>query len=338
MDIDAVRITHLIRGMEDRGCSDDLIDAALTKSNLSRAQVHAKDCSVPYETEALFVREACSTLEDITFGAAAGLTLGNLALNSLAGYIGKYSRDLRRVVENTARFHDLIDPALLFSLRVSGNSASMELGWKDAFYAKYHRHTEFLVFGALSRLRSITETSFFPVEVRFDHEVGPRAKDFERLAGFPIVFGAERPEIIFSLSSLNIQVPTYDLQLRKHLSEYGERLLDELSEKKLEIRSRVVALVTAAPPGEIMSAHEVSVALGMSPRSFSRNLQKEGTSYREIIEELRYDLAKTFLRNGMALSEVAFLLAYRDQAAFSAAFKRWHGTAPSKFLSSGEAE
>ena len=145
------------------------------------------------------------------------------------------------------------------------------------------------------------------------------------------MFGAENPEIVLPLSSLNIPIPTYDQALREHLTAYGNRLLKDLPDRKPRLRSRVEGLIVAALPGQMLSAEDAASALGMSKRSFSRRLSEDQVSYREIVDDMRYDLARTFIRDGMSLSEIAFMLGYADQAAFSAAFKRWSGQAPRDF-------
>ncbi len=332
MDVDASRLKHLVRELEKSSSDTTIVKSTLKKSGLTSKDIAPEAKYFDYKKEALFVREACDALGDVTFGARAGSTWR--VSNSLTGYISKYSKNLRAAVENTSRFHDVVDPAVQYSLRVSGNSASFEVNWKDPSYAKYHRHTEFLIFGVWSRMRAITQTNFFPLEIRFDHEVKKSASRFQRLAGFPVVFGAESIEIILPLAALDIPVPTYDLRLREHLTEYGERLLKEQNNGKLTLRSRVEGLLTTALPTRILSSDEVAASLGMSPRTFTRRLKDDNLSFRSIVDNLRFDLSKTFMKDEMALSEIAFALGYADQAAFSTAFKRWSGIAPRSYAQS----
>lgn len=329
MDVDASRLTHMIAVLEQSGADAGTVARVLSEAGLTRADAAPAAKTYDYEKEARFVRAATDALQDITFGARAGLTWRES--NSLTGYIGKYSRDLRAAIENTSRFHDIVDPAVAFSLRVAGNAAAFEVTWKDPSFARYHRHTEFLMFGVLSRMRRITRTTFFPIEIRFDHDLRHSTDQFRKLAGFPVVFGAESLEIILPLPTLDLPIQTYDLRLREHLTEYGERLLKERGNTPVTLRSRIEGLLTASLPARLPTADEVAGSLGMSPRTFARRLKTDGVSYREIVDDLRCDLAQTFLKDDMSLSEIAFALGYADQAAFSTAFKRWTGQAPSSF-------
>ncbi len=329
MDVDIGRLHLLVQALDaDAGCPDTSRQV-LERSGLGPRDLAPDASCYSAHKEALFVRYACDALRDITFAARAGL--GVTSASTLTAYISKYSRDLKQVIENTSRFHDIIDPALAFSLRVSGNFASFEADWKDASFARYHRRTEFLMFAALARMRNLTRIDFHPIEMRFQHEVGDQEKAFHKLAGFPVVFGAENLEIILSLSALDLPVPTYDPSLRGHLIEYGEHMLAERRSPQQQTRARVEGLITRSLPGKVIQADEAAASLGMSARTFARRLHSEGTSYREIVDDLRSDLAQTFITNGMSLTEISYSLGYADQAAFSTAFKRWTGQAPSAF-------
>lgn len=329
MDVDISRLQLLTRMLDHHAGDPALTDRVLNTCGLCRADTAPPVESYSAHHEALLVRHACDAVGDITFGARAGLEFQTTT--SVTAYISKYSRDLRQVVENTIRFHRIIDPALTFCLRDTGNAASFEVDWTDPSYARYHRRTEFLMFAAIARMRALTQVKLYPLEMRFQHEIGHHTADFEAICGFPVSFGAERMEIILPLSALDTAIPTYDPSLRAHLLEYGDRLLAERRLPRQKTRAKVEGLITNTLPGRILQADEAAAHLALSPRTLARRLADEGTSYREIVEDLRCDLAQTFLKNGMALSEISYALGYADQAAFSTAFKRWTGQAPSRF-------
>jgi AraC-like DNA-binding protein len=70
----------------------------------------------------------------------------------------------------------------------------------------------------------------------------------------------------------------------------------------------------------------------MSPRSLQRRLHSEGTSFAEVLSELRRDLALRYLRDQrIAIAEVGFLLGFLDVSAFHRAFKRWTGSTPAEY-------
>jgi AraC-like DNA-binding protein len=70
----------------------------------------------------------------------------------------------------------------------------------------------------------------------------------------------------------------------------------------------------------------------VSTRTLRRRLSEEGSSYREIVDEVRADLARHHLaREKRDIDDVAFLLGFSDQSAFTKAFRRWTGRTPADY-------
>jgi len=68
----------------------------------------------------------------------------------------------------------------------------------------------------------------------------------------------------------------------------------------------------------------------MSVRTFARRLDVEGTTYEEVVDELRRTLALQYLKEpGMSLSQISWLLGYQGTSSFNHAFRRWTGRSPS---------
>ena len=73
----------------------------------------------------------------------------------------------------------------------------------------------------------------------------------------------------------------------------------------------------------------------MSPRTLARRLAEEGTSFASVVEEMRRALAMRYLADpNLSISQVAWLLGYEEVGAFTHAFRRWTGHAPSSMRSS----
>jgi AraC-like DNA-binding protein len=76
----------------------------------------------------------------------------------------------------------------------------------------------------------------------------------------------------------------------------------------------------------------VAKRLAMSERTLQRRLAEAGTSYVDLLSEVRSDLAKDYLKSSRtSLTEIAWLLGFSEQSAFSRAFKRWTGSSPAQY-------
>lgn len=145
---------------------------------------------------------------------------------------------------------------------------------------------------------------------------------------------AEADEIVLPKSVLTA-VPSFaNPALSRHFESFAQRLLQEASEEpdrdaKTTARVRS-AIVEALPDGEPVS-RAIAKRLGMSERTLRRALANEGESFSGLVEAVRKERALRLIADRRAsLAEVAFSLGFSELSAFSRAFKRWHGRAPSE--------
>jgi AraC-like DNA-binding protein len=69
--------------------------------------------------------------------------------------------------------------------------------------------------------------------------------------------------------------------------------------------------------------------LHVSPKTLTRRLSEEGTSFREIRDTLRKRLSNAYLKiRKISIQETAYMLGYSDSANFRRAFRRWLGIPP----------
>jgi AraC-like DNA-binding protein len=69
--------------------------------------------------------------------------------------------------------------------------------------------------------------------------------------------------------------------------------------------------------------------LKLTPRTLQRKLSDAGTSFQQVLDRARHALATDYLRQGaLSLADIAFLLGYQEQSAFTHAFKEWSGVNP----------
>jgi AraC-like DNA-binding protein len=97
------------------------------------------------------------------------------------------------------------------------------------------------------------------------------------------------------------------------------------------IESAVRTTLAAWRPVAAAGVEDVARKLAMSRPTLARHLQRIGTSFAALREELRRDLAIALLRRGVRIPEVAARLGYSEPSAFHRAFKGWTGTSPGRY-------
>ena len=80
------------------------------------------------------------------------------------------------------------------------------------------------------------------------------------------------------------------------------------------------------------SLEEIASEFTMQPRTLNRRLQAEGMTFRELINEARFKVARQLLKGTrMQVADIALALGYANMSGFSHAFQRWSGMAPSEW-------
>ena len=91
--------------------------------------------------------------------------------------------------------------------------------------------------------------------------------------------------------------------------------------------------------GQFPKLAEVGRELGSSDRTLRRRLAEAGTSFQEVVEEVRKGPALDYLqKSNLTVDEIASLLGYTETPNFYRAFKRWTGTVPSEHRGCGSAD
>ncbi len=86
---------------------------------------------------------------------------------------------------------------------------------------------------------------------------------------------------------------------------------------------------------EACSAATVARLFSMHRRTLHRHLRTEGLAFRQVANEIRFEIACELLENTeMALSQIAAVLRYSELSAFTRAFRRWSGQSPSAWRTS----
>lgn len=80
------------------------------------------------------------------------------------------------------------------------------------------------------------------------------------------------------------------------------------------------------------SLETIASELSMHPRTLNRRLQAEGKTFRELINEARFEVARQLLTGTkMGIADIGLVLGYAQPSGFTRAFLRWAGVAPSEW-------
>ena len=279
--------------------------------------------------QAKFLEFAAEALEDTAFGLRLA-EQSNPREAGLLFYAAAAARTLGEALALFARYSRVANESLRVKLvsHPEGILAEMHVLGISRHHAR--QNLEFGIAAVMKSLREITGRKIRPTRVAFGHVRAADLPEFKRFFGCPVEFGAASDQLVFSNETLALPLITED----PHLLQVLQPFCDEAS----KVRNTPIGSLRASVENEIQKrlphgqAREemVAKAMALSVRTLSRRLRAEGTTFTEVVDQLRRSLALQYLREpGFTLAQIAWLLGYEGATSFTRAFRRWAGCSPS---------
>jgi AraC-like DNA-binding protein len=154
---------------------------------------------------------------------------------------------------------------------------------------------------------------------------------YETAFSCPVKFKAKRDAIIFRSSDLDLPFVGYNAELLEMLTPLLDQQLAQ-HKKKQSCTEQVKWVLKRLLGGPRPEISEVAKELGMSSRTLQRRITDEGSSYRQLLNDARQELARFYLKEpSLSVSEIAYLLSYENPSSFFRAFHEWEGTTPGEW-------
>ncbi|KPF68675.1 hypothetical protein IP84_08470 [beta proteobacterium AAP99] len=273
--------------------------------------------------------EAARRIQDPTFALQAGAHWHPSDLGVL-GHAWLTSESLHAALARMSRYAKLIGQRMSARCETSRSDLRFVYDSGRGSTPIADLMADFDLSLVLSMCRMNAGPSLRPLRVDLRRASPPSALPWERAFEAPVRFGARENSLLFARADAERTLPTAHAELAETLDQILVQQLASLGEGDLQSRCRAWILQHLSdgdPSDEDLAAH-----LAMSSRTLHRRLQAEGLSFSRLLDDTRRDLAQRYLReSGRTVTDVTFLLGFSEQSAFSRAFKRWTGVAPSEF-------
>lgn len=259
------------------------------------------------------------------FGLLVGRQAGLQSLG-LIGLLAKYSPDVGSALRSLVRFFHLHNRAATIELAVDGerSTLSYDAGQPDGEAAD--QIGDGVVAVMFNIMRGLCGGDWAPIESRFAHRPPEDIGAYRQLLGSPVRFDAERYALVFATHWLSRPLPGVERDLLRLLQQQIEQL--ELLHAD-DFPSQVRGVLRSALLTDTASADRVAALFSMHARTMHRRLALDGTGFRELVDDVRFDIARQMLADSSRqVSGIADLLGYRDASAFTRAFRRWSGMTP----------
>ena len=172
--------------------------------------------------------------------------------------------------------------------------------------------------------------------VRFAYEAPEDEQKYHRIFGVKPEFNATENEMVFDPSVLKIPMKAFNPEtfqlLNAHLKSESAKM-----KQSVTTTDKVKKVLHHSFRYHFPDIDTVASRLMVSPRTLQRKLSEEDTTYQQIVQETRFELAAMLLQQDtLSVSEISLMLGYSDVANFSRSFKKHTGMSPQTFRTQGK--
>jgi len=302
-------------------------DALLARVDLKPNDLDDPDARISLVSVAELLENVAGQIGNDAFGLelAQKYPAGSAGI---LGYAVLNAPTVREMLQDIARYTRIVTPQQRSEFTERDGRAEITWEFPDALDGTGDQYKAIITSMLVRRVRRAAGDDWRPLQAVLSIDLPDAVEAYRAVFGEDLRFGAARSRVVISQDTLDLEMPDSDRRLHKLIRELGEYRLNEI-EAKSDIVDRtqdqIIELLSKGP----VSLEQVARSLGQSARSLQRRLQEEGTSFQNVMEKTRRLLARHYLRTRKhTLTEIAYLLGFSEQSAFTRACKRWFNATP----------
>ncbi|WP_439135504.1 AraC family transcriptional regulator [Pseudomaricurvus sp.] len=254
-----------------------------------------------------------------------------LTSHGVFGYAVMSCRNIHQVIDILTKYYRLLLNNASLTAKNEGDRVYIEFQPTRDQLLDRQQDTELFIAGLLSAIKHLLHTDHINAEIELSYPAPAYAEDYREILDCPVSFNQKSSKVFFPASLMQEKPEYADPVMLKLYEQQCEELLSRMKSSdglRVKVREYLVAAQQQFPSLEQAAQH-----FHMSPRTFRRRLSDEDVSFQKILDEVRLELAETYLRNpALSVNHTADLLGFHDVSNFRRAFIRWSdGTSPSAF-------
>ena len=303
------------------------VAALLARVGLSASLLQAPQARVSVKQYGELWRLVALTLDDEFFGQdARRMKSGTFAMICHAVLSCK---TLGQAVERSLRFYALILDDIAGKLVRQGSEAAIELH-ETAVPGRVFAHEVLLML--LHGVACWLVGRRIPVlRAQFSYLEPAHSAEYRLMYSTNLSFQAAHTALVFHASHLDLPIVQNARTLKEFLRNAPENILVKYKNGS-SLTARIRRRLRQCLPGVLPEFEALADEMNMTPATLRRRLHDEGTSYQSIKDQLRRDLAISYLSHSdRSAMDIGLELGFSERSAFHRAFKKWTGASPGEF-------
>lgn len=249
----------------------------------------------------------------------------------LLGYMASHAEHALAAIEALVRYPSLLGDTAACELTRQSGHVVIRFGLKGG----QHMVPDGADYAAATFCRTIAELTggrARPLELHLTRPKPQRPQVYREHFGVLPIFGATWNLLRFEEAALLNPIPTCDPRLLRILEGHAVATIDALPPRS-DLLDCVRAQVRSALDHGGRDIAQVAASCGMSERTLRRQLEAAGTTFRNLVDQVRRARALELIDQGQTrIGELAQATGYTDATAFARAFRRWTGLAPLRYV------
>ncbi len=300
--------------------------ALFRAAGLDVAKLDDPNARYPVESTTRLWQLAVEETADPCLGLAVASNVQPTTFHAL-GYSIMASASLGDMLQRIARYFRIATDLSTLEYRPGSSECTLTVHTPASHPQPAPESVDAFISLLVRTARSLVGRQLTPLRVALRRSQPPGTDCHQRILRAPVQFGARRDAVTFAAADCARPLDSANAELARRSDEIISQYLAQLDQGALAARVHDL-LLQALPHGE-PSADDIAAQLQHSLRSLQRHLAEEGSSFEQILLQLRQQLAEAYLADPRyAIGEIAFLLGYADASCFSRAFRRWQDVSP----------
>lgn len=268
--------------------------------------------------------DAAKLIDAVAYAARAsgrndfGMMLGAQNDHRTLGPVGLLIEHCRTVVDAVAegsRYLHLHNAALTYKIKREGANYAFRVGIGAQGRYDSAQYVELLLTMAMRFFRLMLGERWAPLYVTFAHRRQAGDLAYRRAFGAEVRFGEHANAVVAAKADFERKLPQGDPRIRRVV----ERMLDEIDREQSEnIVAKLAPIMRPLLATGHAHAADVARVVQLSPRTLQRRLAEAGTSFQEVLDSVRLEIAREYLpRPGMTLARLAPIIGFSEASAVS---------------------
>jgi AraC-like DNA-binding protein len=286
---------------------------------------HARVTSTPFRVLHSAAREMTGLPQlPLLFGSQLPLTS-----HGPLGYAIISCRSVRQALEILTKYYRLINDKAL-NIYEEDDQLHIEYAHSEDYLVDPITDTEVFYSALISATRNLLHKETLEAELHINYPAPAHAEYYEKVLKCDVVFDMPISKIIFPVSLLDAQPEYANPVMLKLFEQQCAEMLERMDSGE-GFRHKVRKYLLTTKPN-FPSLDQCADHFHMSPRTFRRRLSDEDITYQQVLDEIRRELAESYLRNpAISIYHCADLVGFKDISNFRRAFIRWTGLSPAAY-------